>query len=67
MIPSMVDIKKTKVICLCAVCHQDILDGQPLADHIKIDFDGEVDYIELAHHVCAELDNQSHPGYWNFD
>lgn len=42
-----------------------LFEGDQLADHFKYDFDGELDYTELAHRVCGETDNkQRRYGYW---
>jgi hypothetical protein len=54
-------------ICLCACCMEMLYEGDHLADHKKFDFDGEIDYIELAHILCARIDNVEHPGYWEWD
>lgn len=53
---------------LCAICRYEILpqdfeEGQ-VADHEVYDFDGYLDYIELAHLACAKYDDT---GYWEWD
>ena len=58
-----------KVICGCAICQGDILEGDVMADHKVYDrCDGELDYIELTHLECAKADNDKNQyGYWEFD
>mgnify|MGYP003134525319 CR=1 FL=1 len=41
-----------KLICACAVCRQDVLEGQDLVDNFVYKC-GELAYIELAHKECA--------------
>lgn len=41
--------------------------GENLADHKKYEFDGEIDYIELAHVHCAVEDNARRgDDYWEY-
>lgn len=52
-------------ICLCAVCMTMLYEGDKMKEHIKYEFDGEVDYIELAHEGCGSKDNlESGKEYW---
>jgi hypothetical protein len=37
----------------CSVCHKQIQLGQPIVDAFIYEFDGSLDYIELAHEACA--------------
>lgn len=56
------------VVCGCAVCELDIVEGQAMADHFKYEIDGELDYIELAHEACGRADNAEREcSYWRVD
>ena len=48
-----------KLICACAVCRQDVLEGQDLVDNFVYKC-GELHYIELAHKQCAPEWDQDH-------
>jgi hypothetical protein len=50
-------------ICGCGIHEADFHNGT-LADHIKRDVDGSIDYIELAHDKCARAFNLKRPGYF---
>jgi hypothetical protein len=54
------------VICSCGICNLPILEGDKMSDHAVFDFEGDLDYIELAHLGCAVSDNgQREANYWN--
>jgi len=42
-----------KSICLCAICEKMLFEGDALGDNFVYDFEGDLDYIELAHAACA--------------
>lgn len=54
-------------IC-CSICTLPIpeqhFDQGLVADHFAYDFEGELDFIELAHQPCALVDSQTSPGFW---
>jgi len=55
----------------CALCGSAILDymysSDMVADHIVLDIEGDLDYIELAHRSCAVADNNmSDRSYWEY-
>jgi len=49
----------------CALCSAWLPNSSPdaLREHRVLKL-GELQYIELAHVGCAELDNNVTPGYW---
>lgn len=51
-------------ICVCGVCRQFIYEGDATLQHIVLEFDGTVDYIELAHEECANRSGATF-GYWS--
>lgn len=56
----------TNVTCLCSVCRLNIKEGDKMADHYVYEFDGSLDYIELAHENCAIADNAARRStYWS--
>lgn len=55
------------MLCYCAICGQAILHNQEKADHKVFDFDGTLDYIELAHKSCAKQDLAVGMDYWQWD
>ena len=59
----------TGIICACGVCGKNIVAGnERLADHIVLEFDGSLDYIELAHIDCARKDNAERGNsYWEYN
>jgi hypothetical protein len=62
----------THTACLCAICRKPItiqeLANGTCADHHVLDFDGSLDYIELAHGTCARKWNRdNNSDHWNMD
>lgn len=54
---------------LCTICEKELpieFTAETVSDHWVFDFDGELDYIELAHRDCA-INDESQNDYWNTD
>ena len=52
-------------VCHCAICGKTIHVTDAAADHFVYDMEGDLDYIELAHADCAELENEARGfAYW---
>ena len=47
---------QANVICCCAFCREHIYEGDKMADKKVFDFEGDLDYIELAHVECAKFE-----------
>ena len=60
--------------CLCCVCQLPLASSAGLAQKEVYDFDGSLDYIEIAHKSCAMAEVQEHGnpasfrlGAWEWD
>lgn len=62
----------SQTICACAICREDItqeqMEAKTLADNKVYDWEGDLDYIELAHRDCARReDPEGHSWEWDED